>query len=295
MKPAHLLLRWFRTHGRQLAWRGTRDPYRILVSEMMLQQTQVSRVNEFFPRWLKQFPQWKILARASNGEVIRAWAGLGYNRRALMLRDIARHITAQGVPGTRDEWRALKGIGTYTSAALTAFSLREKIFPIDTNIRRVAGRYLIGKPFADAKDDKKIERASSPLLDTPQWFDIPQALFDLATMICTKSPECMTCPLRATCKAAPKFLNGRVKIPKRSTKKAQETRHRDKSFPDRIYRGRILTQLREQKWVSVKNLGHKIDSTFNETLDGAWLLRMIDRLERDGLVVRKRGYLELPE
>ncbi len=92
------LLRWYAREGRDLPWRNTRDPYRILVSEVMLQQTQVSRALEFYRTWLKTFPTWHALARASNKDVIHAWAGLGYNRRGLMLRDIAKQVVAHGVP-----------------------------------------------------------------------------------------------------------------------------------------------------------------------------------------------------
>src|SRR5688572_3982677 len=118
MKPWQKLLHWFDHEGRKLPWRDTRDPYRILVSEIMLQQTQVSRVIDFYRAWMKQFPTWNALAKASNSEIIHAWAGLGYNRRGLMLRDIAKQIVHDGIPKSREAWLALKGVGPYTADAL---------------------------------------------------------------------------------------------------------------------------------------------------------------------------------
>ena len=122
----------------------------------MLQQTQVDRVVDFYKRWLKLFPTWKTLAGASNAQVIHAWAGLGYNRRALMLRDVARHVVEHGVPRTQEAWLAIKGIGPYTAAAVSAFAQKQRTLPIDTNIRRVLGRLLLGKPFTTLADDEKI-------------------------------------------------------------------------------------------------------------------------------------------
>lgn len=283
------LFRWYDVHGRRLPWRRTRDAYRILVSEIMLQQTQVTRVLEYYGRWLKQFPSWEQLAQASNAAVIHAWAGLGYNRRGLMLRDMARTIVAQGLPETEAAWRALKGIGPYTAAALTVFSLHQRATPIDTNIRRVASRLLFGIPFPDPKQDTRLAREmTSTLMSSPRFYDVPQALFDLASTVCTKQPACNICPLRTTCKAAPKFLSGRVRIPKAMIKKAHETKHRNKKFPDRIYRGRILAEIRQHPTgVLPAQLGPRIDPTFDTEQDQAWLLRMLDRLQRDHFIIQK--------
>ncbi|MDP3794296.1 MAG: A/G-specific adenine glycosylase, partial [Candidatus Uhrbacteria bacterium] len=258
------LLHWYDRHGRDLPWRGTRDPYRILVSEIMLQQTQVPRVLLFYTKWLRRFPSWKILAQASNADVIRAWAGLGYNRRALMLRDIARHVIECGVPKNEKEWLNLKGIGPYTAAALAAFSLHHQTFPIDTNIRRVAGRLLLGRPFPSPSDDDRLRHLATRLLASSptRSFDVPQALFDLANANCAKRPACITCPMIKHCLAAKKFLSGSVRVPKRTTIKANETIHPGKKYPDRIYRGRILKRVREtSQGISLQALGHLIDPT----------------------------------
>ena len=296
MSPAGKLLRWYRLHGRDLPWRRTRDPYRILVSEIMLQQTQVDRVKEYYRTWLKQFPAWKKLSMASHADVIHAWAGLGYNRRALMLRDVARSVVEHGVPNTEQHWLAIKGIGPYTAAAISAFAQRRRTLPIDTNIRRVLGRLLLGKPFAELKDDETIRSKADDFLPRRgAYYDVPQAIFDLATSICTKNPDCASCPLRRDCKAAKLFLSGRIEIPKRSVAVARERKHRNKSFPDRIYRGRILKLVRERGQVSGLRLGQMIDPDFDKHLDQEWLEDMVDRLVNDGLLARTQKKITLPK
>lgn len=279
MTPWSTLLRWYRSHGRDLPWRHTRDPYRILVSEMMLQQTQVSRVLDFYQVWIKKFPSFRALAKASNADVIHAWAGLGYNRRALMLRDIARNITKNRLPKTESEWLELKGIGPYTAAALAAFSLHQKTIPVDTNIRRVLGRTFLGKPYPQISDDVRIKEHIGP-----QQPDIWQAVFDLATSVCTKKPDCANCPLNKNCLSAPKFLSGKIKTPARMVKKSAENIRTGKKYPDRIYRGRILALVRKQP-IRASSIGPLVDPSFS-TKDKHWMENMVDRLIRDGLLKR---------
>lgn len=289
MTPWTRLLRWYDTHGRDLPWRKTRDPYRILVSEIMLQQTQVSRGLIFYERWLAQFPDWDSLAAASNADVIRAWAGLGYNRRALMLRDIARQVVERGVPASEDAWRELKGIGPYTASAISAFALRHRTIPVDTNIRRVLGRLLFGIPYPQPAVDERIRRDIDRILPKRgRFYDVPQALFDLATTHCAKVPTCAACPMRAVCPAAKKFATGRVRVPKQMVKKAVESKHRDKNFPDRIYRGRILAFVRDNGPVTTDSIGPAIDPDYDKRLDHAWVAAMVKRLEADKML-RRRG------
>lgn len=288
------LLAWYDKHGRDLPWRHTRDPYRILVSEIMLQQTQVSRGLIFYDRWLTQFPDWKSLADASNADVIRAWAGLGYNRRALMLRDIARQAVERGVPSSEAGWRELKGIGPYTAAAISAFALRQRALPIDTNIRRVLGRLLFGVTYPQPAIDDKVRASIDAILPARgRFYDVPQSLFDLATMHCTKAPTCATCPMRSVCPAASKFLSGKVRVPKQMVKKAVESRHRDKKFPDRIYRGRILKLVRENGRVAIESVGPAIDAGYDKKQDRAWVLAMVERLATDGMVRRTGNAIAL--
>ena len=284
---ASRLLRWYDTHGRDLPWRKTRDPYRIMVSEIMLQQTQVSRGLIFYDRWLRQFPDWRALAKASNADVIKAWAGLGYNRRALMLRDIARSVVENGVPSTERGWHELKGIGPYTAAAISAFASRQRTLPIDTNIRRVLGRLLFGTTYPQPTIDDKIRANVDRVLPTRgRFYDVPQAIFDLATTHCTKVPTCASCPMRGVCPAASKFLSGRVRVPKQMVKKAVESRHRHKRFPDRIYRGRILKLVRENGTVALDEIGPAVDAGYDQKHDREWVVSMVERMIADRLIRR---------
>ena len=138
-----LLLAWFAEHGRDLPWRRTRDPYSILVSEVMLQQTQVARVVPRYEAWLRRWPTVSALAAAAPSEVLREWVGLGYNRRALALHAAARVVARGGWP---DDLTALPGVGPYTAAAVASFAFGADVAAVDTNARRVAERLGRGAP-----------------------------------------------------------------------------------------------------------------------------------------------------
>lgn len=289
------LIEWYDVEGRVLPWRETTDAYLILVSEIMLQQTQVERVKIYYARWIERFPNWRALADATDGEVIEMWAGLGYNRRALSLRDIARQVVETGLPETREEWLALKGVGPYTSAALSVFSLRLRALPIDTNIRRVLGRVMLNIPFPDPKDDAEIEEVAMDLMDHERFYDLPQAIFDLATAHCSKNPDCASCPMVDMCPMADAFLSGEIEVPKRTVKKSKETVRAGKKHPDRIFRGRILTALREHGALNdLHVLGREIDKTYKKQ-DEAWVLAMLDRLAKDRLIVKRADVWRLPD
>jgi len=168
------LLAWFETAGRDLPWRRTRDPYAILVSEVMLQQTQVERVVPRYLAWLERWPRVESLADASPRDVIRAWQGLGYNRRGLNLHRAARQVAAHGWP---EDLAALPGVGRYTAAALRCFAFGEEVLPVDVNVARVARR--TGHSFSAMS---------------------AQALMDLGATVClARVPRCAACPLAAHC------------------------------------------------------------------------------------------------
>jgi A/G-specific adenine glycosylase len=168
------LLVWFADVGRDLPWRRTRDPYAILVSEVMLQQTQVERVVPRYLRWLERWPTVEALADASPADVIREWQGLGYNRRGLNLHQTARIVAAEGWP---DDLTRLPGVGPYTAAAVRCFALCEDVLPVDVNVARVLRR--TGSEFGP--------RAA-------------QALMDLGATVClARVPRCDACPLAAAC------------------------------------------------------------------------------------------------
>jgi A/G-specific adenine glycosylase len=168
------LLAWFDTHGRDLPWRRTRDPYAILLSEVMLQQTQVERVVPRYLDWLARWPTVEALAAASPADVIRAWQGLGYNRRVLNLHRAAQRIASDGWP---DDLTELPGVGPYTAAAVASFALGRPVLPVDTNVRRVQDR--TGHAFSPAAG---------------------QALMDLGATVClARIPRCGACPLARAC------------------------------------------------------------------------------------------------
>jgi A/G-specific adenine glycosylase len=181
-----LLFAWYAENGRDLPWRRTRDPYAILVSEVMLQQTQVSRVQPRWHDWLARWPTVEALAAATPAEVISAWSGLGYNRRAVALRRCARRVVELGgFPSDPDELERLPGIGPYTAAAVACFAFGAQLATPDTNARRVLGR-----AFGD------------PGLGPPvgQAYEWNQALFDLGSQICiARRPRCAACPLADGC------------------------------------------------------------------------------------------------
>jgi A/G-specific adenine glycosylase len=168
------LLAWYEATARDLPWRHTRDPYAILVSEVMLQQTQVDRVIPRYLRWLERWPTAAALASASAADVIVEWQGLGYNRRAVTLHRAARYVAAHGWP---DDLTELPGVGPYTAAAVGNFAFGRDVLPVDTNVRRVQER-------------------------TGVAFDgsCAQALFDLGATIClARVPRCGVCPLATAC------------------------------------------------------------------------------------------------
>jgi A/G-specific adenine glycosylase len=169
-----LLLAWFAEHGRDLPWRRTRDPYAILVSEVMSQQTQVERVVPRWRHWLERWPTVEALAAARAADVIREWQGLGYNRRALALHRAAQQVAAHGWP---EDLTELPGVGRYTADAVACFAFGRRVLPVDVNVRRVSER--TGHEFSPTA---------------------AQALMDLGKTVClARIPRCDVCPLAAAC------------------------------------------------------------------------------------------------
>ena len=185
---ATALLAWFAEHGRDLPWRRTRDPYAILVSEVMLQQTQVARVLERYPAWLERWPTPASLASAPAADVLRAWSGLGYNRRALNLQNAARHVVELGeFPREIAELERQPGVGPYTARAIACFAFGAQVTALDTNVRRVLERSL------------GTSDVQPPAGRAWEW---NQALFDLGAQVCLgRVPRCDRCPLAASCPA----------------------------------------------------------------------------------------------
>jgi A/G-specific adenine glycosylase len=208
---AAALLDWYAASGRDLPWRRTRDPYAVLVSEVMLQQTQVARVVPRYEAWLERWPTARALAGAPLADVLREWVGLGYNRRAVRLWEACRIVASSGWP---DDLRALPGVGPYTADAVQAFAHGREVVPVDTNVRRVFAR--LGRSIATP----------------PTPAELGHALMDLGATICTaRAPRCGECPVAAWCDgpepAAPRRAGARVRF--------EDT--------DRYARGRVVAAL----------------------------------------------------
>ena len=202
------LLAWYRSCGRDLPWRNTSDPYHILVSEVMLQQTQVERVLPKYHEWLEKYPSLQALASASEDDVSATWRPLGYNIRPRRLHAIAREpVTRYGgqLPADEETLRSFKGIGAYTAGAIRSFAFRERAAIVDTNVARVLFRVFVaeGDPKAHATR-KHLWAVSEALVPRKDVFDFNQALMDLGALVCVaRKPRCLVCPLTKLCASYP--------------------------------------------------------------------------------------------
>lgn len=200
------LLKWYGEFGRDLPWRRTLDPYRILVSEVMLQQTQVDRVIPKYHEFLTRYPTLKDLAKAKPDDVRATWYPLGYNIRPYRLHSIACEALERyggQIPSDPEELQSLKGIGRYTAGAVRSFAFNEDAPILDTNVMRVLHRVFVGE--GDPKTQKsKLWEMSEDLIPKGKGYDFNQALMDFGAMVCTaRKPFCMLCPMRGFCKAYP--------------------------------------------------------------------------------------------
>lgn len=203
------LRQWFRANGRDLPWRRTRDPYRVLVSELMLQQTQVARVVERYEDFLRDFPTLASVARAPRGRVMEAWSGLGYYARARNLHALARTVTADTgrLPDDPAALRRLPGIGAYTAGAVASFAYERRAPLVDTNVARVLRRVFA--PRLDPKSGRgqralwTIAEAVLPRRGRDAWTH-NQAIMELGAIVCTaRIARCGQCPVRTMCRSAP--------------------------------------------------------------------------------------------
>lgn len=278
---------WYRKHQRQLQWRTTTDPYEILLSEVMLQQTQVARVREKLPIFLKRFPTLKRLASSTKADVIQAWEGMGYNNRAIRLREMAKGIMLKHdgeIPRDPQALQELPGIGPYSAHAAACFAFRRQVPVVDTNIRRVVSRMLwrMKTPY-DTRSEKDIWRIAAEMLpaDAYTW---NQALMDLGAVLCTaRKPLCNLCPVDDHC--ASRHLGNRGHGAARQAQIRKPEPSYD-GIPHRIWRGRIIQILRSLNGngsISFDELGIVLKQNFRKN-NSLWLFSLIGKLRKDGLV-----------
>ena len=202
------LLTWYRANGRDLPWRQTTDPYHILVSEVMLQQTQVERVLPKYHEWLAKYPSLEALAGADESDVAQTWRPLGYNVRPRRLQSIARESVARyggSLPSDEETLRSFKGIGAYTAGAVMSFAFGKRAAILDTNVARVLFRIFVGRGNLKSHAMKRhLWEVSRTVLPHRHVFDFNQALMDFGATVCSaRKPTCMICPMRRDCAAYP--------------------------------------------------------------------------------------------
>ncbi len=281
------VLRWYSRNRRELPWRKTNSPYRILLSEVMLQQTQVSRVLQKYPAFLKKFPGFRSLAKARASDVIVAWRGMGYNNRAVRLQQMASEVMEEHsgrLPSTVAELVSLPGIGRYTAHALACFAFGQSVPVVDTNVRRVLQRLF-------PKTLRKKGEWETALLALPKRsaYNWNQALMEFGALVCTSSvPKCEHCPIERLCPSA---------FPVRNRTKngslTAESKH--DGLPNRIYRGRIIEALRNSgRSMSALRIGHAVKTAYRKK-DEAWLFVLLKKLHKEGLIeLTKNRSVSLP-
>lgn len=274
------LLAHYRRTARDLPWRRTHDPYEVLVSEVMLQQTQASRVTPAFDRFVRRFPTLKALAAAPLGTVLREWSGLGYNRRARDLHRIAR-LSSDGLPRTVAELDALPGIGAYTAGAIACFAFGQRVAFADTNIQRVLGRLFLGRSGTN-KEAVELDARAMPARSSDLWH---HALMDLGATLCKpRDPICNECPLNADCRFA-RGHPGPAATAAGRRNDGQRPRPAAYKDTDRRIRGAIVRALTASD-LTIRALEKEIG---DERVG-----RLTDALVADGLVERAGRRYRLP-
>ena len=300
--------KWYLRHKRALPWRDlaikddSQRAYQVLVSEIMLQQTQVERVKITYKNFLETFPTIQSLAKASNGEVIMAWRGMGYNSRALRLRDAAISVVKNyntNFPKEMKELQSLPGVGHYTAAAIRNFAFNLPTACLDTNIRRIYHRTFIGPEKADGTwkehdrtvlkiAEKTLEHATTYGFTAADWH---AALMDFGSLVCTmRSPKWDICPLTSAgiMKSAYKkpTPNPHPPTPKREPGRMVGSTY----IPNRIFRGKFVEELRNvPDGLSVTEVGRRICIDWDEAEHAEWIEELAEKLKKDQLIRTYKG------
>ncbi len=273
------ILAWYAGAARDVPWRRTTDPWAVLVSEVMLQQTQAARVADRFPAFLDRFPTVEAMAAASTADVLAAWSGLGYNRRALALHRAGTRLATEGWPATTDGLEGLPGVGRYTARAVAALAFGRPVGAVDTNVRRwLVRRFGLPATTPPAQlqavaDVLASAEARTSAADAAAWM---HASMEFGAMVCAaRRPACATCPVRDGCPS--RDTAARVPVPRQPAFARSE----------RLVRGQLLREL-------AGATGHTIPMARARAIAGDREMDgVVDRLEREGLVHRTGAWLRL--
>ena len=260
---------WYKNNKRSFNWRHTNDPWKILLIEIISQQTQINRANIYYQKFIKKFPTPESMSRSTLKTILKMWSGLGYNNRAIRLYESSKLISEKGFKNIYPNFELLPGVGQYTKNAILSFAYGEKVLALDTNLERVLTRYFA----ADSTKDY-VKKYSDFLLKDVDSRDLNQALMDLGSSICTSSnPKCNICPLEKNCK---KYITKS----KNSIKKFKGS--------NRELRGKIIKLLVMQNQITIKNIAKKTSENEEK------IMTAINSLENDGLLkVRKNNTIEI--
>ena len=263
------LLIWYKNNKRSFNWRHTNDPWKILLIEIISQQTQINRANIYYQKFIKKFPTPESMSRSTLKTILKMWSGLGYNNRAIRLYESSKLISEKGFKNIYPNFELLPGVGQYTKNAILSFAYGDKVLALDTNLERVLTRY-----FAANSTKDYVKKYSDFLLKDVDSRDLNQALMDLGSSICTSSnPKCNICPLEKNCK---KYI---IKS-KNSVEKFKGS--------NRELRGKIIKLLVMQNQITIKNIAKKTSENEEK------IMTAINSLENDGLLkVRKNNTIEI--
>ena len=263
------LLTWYTNNKRSFSWRNTNDPWKILLIEMISQQTQINRANTYYQIFIKKFPTPESMSKSSLKTILKMWSGLGYNNRAKRLYESSKILAEQGFDRIYPNFEMLPGVGAYTKNAILSFAYGDNVLAVDTNLQRVIIRYF---GIDNTKDF--VRKYSNLLLEDINSEDINQAFMDFGSSICTSSnAKCDICPLEKNCKKY--FLNS-----KNSIKKFKGS--------NRELRGKIIRLLLEENQISVKEIEKKIGEEESK------IINAITGLKNDGLLkTRKNNIIEI--
>ncbi|MEX2245698.1 MAG: A/G-specific adenine glycosylase [Dehalococcoidia bacterium] len=289
------LLDWHRREGQRAPWRESRDPYHALLAAVMAQQTQMSRVLPSYERFLAAFPTIEALARASRAEVVRAWAGMGYNRRAVRLHEAARIIAREEWPRTAGALARIGGIGPFTAAIVASFAFGEAAAAVDTNVRRVLGR-LAGDESLRGRALQSLAGAWLPADGPARW---NQALMDYGAAVCTPRPRCDACAVVRWCASKERYAGGGPAVAEEQAVYRVRPAKKEAPFEGsaRYYRGRIIEVLRGlPPGASVRLVAlPSLIADGRPAPPPERTRELVRALEREGLASVRRSRVSLPE